>query len=234
MLEFVQGDARNPTGNLLVFSEAIGYNPVQPGGRYIVCNVVVSFVSASTNHFPVVIFPPTALNNEEELQAIMQLQNYYDVVRLEDFEVPAHRDENDYVKERLEDFNRCVMEYVELCRHSLEDRLPVVMEPVTDSSVDKAQAQEDLPDDEATTLDRLEDLIVHEQADRTEIRELIKHIEVRFPRYDIRNLERALARDSSAGQLPRLYIQKFRAIMDEKYEEAATLQSRIRQLERSI
>ena len=50
-----------------------------------------------------------------------------------------------------------------------------------------------------------------------------------LPHYDVHNFERIL--DRTHSELPKLYLQKFRAIYSEAYEEAAEIQSSIRQLE---
>ncbi|MEQ9363629.1 MAG: hypothetical protein RIF32_05270 [Leptospirales bacterium] len=284
MLEFQRGNADHPTGNLMVYCHVRGHNPVQPGGDLIVCNVVVSYVSASSNHFPVVIFPPTALPAYDDLEQLLQLSENYDLVQLEDFEIPGDQDEDSYVRGRLDVFNRYVMEYVELCREHIQEQIsrqsPSDLNPAREirelpdlrpeakrSDGESGSPEDDLRllggppassgggrseqprrgrgikvarfrGDEASALDFLEFWIDHQKADSDEtlenpdeLKRVIRFIASNYPRYDIHNFERILDRDQT--ELPKLYLQKFRAIYTEEYEQAAQIQSAIRRLEKS-
>lgn len=267
MLEFERGSAENPTGNLLCYCTVEGINPVQPGGDIIVCNVVVSYVSARSNHFPVVIFPPAALPARADLDILLALGDNYDLVRMEDFIVPPDVDEDDYIRDRLESFNRYVMEYVELCRdciqrdlraRALEFNIDPDAEPTFEFPAEARSAEladdiqerrrasrgrrgaarpEESLTDEASAIDGLEDLVENlsespdDEQKRTEMRRLIRFMKVHYPRYDVHNFERIMKDDARGGELPRLYVQKFRAIYDEAYEQAAQIQHQIQRLE---
>ncbi len=268
MLEFERGGAENPTGNLLCYCTVEGVNPVQPGGDIIVCNVVVSYVSARSNHFPVVIFPPAALPTRADLDILIELGDNYDLVRMEDFLVPPGVDEDEYIRERLESFNRYVMEYVELCRdriqrdlraRALEFNIDPDAEPTFEfpaesrgsEAVDEggerrrssrerraATKNEDPLTDEASAIDGLEDLVENlsaspdDEQKRIEMRRLIRFMKNHYPRYDVHNFERIMKNQAErSDELPRLYVQKFRAIYDEAYEQAAQIQHQIQRLE---
>lgn len=301
MLDFHRGNAHQPSGNLLVFCHVRGHNPVQPGGDLIVCNVVVSFVSARSNHFPVVIFPPTALESYGDLEELLELGDNYDLVQIEDFEIPPHQDEDEYVRERLDAFNRHVMDYVEMCREHIHSQIGDIIEPAL-PELPAPEQLDDLPDrssddtragldqdssgaseqrrpgtrgpagrgsstdtnrgsdasgrgrgsagrgpsgrgvniarfkgDEESALNYLESWVEQtgdprKTIDRPdELHEVIRFLKSNCPQYDMRNFERVLEHPHS--ELPKLYLQKFRAIHAEAYEEAATIQSDIRQLE---
>lgn len=236
MLSFQKGDSGHPGGNLLVYSHVRGENPVAPGARLLSCNVVVSFLSVQANHFPVVIFPPVGLESEDELDRLIALNPRYDVVQLEDFEVPAGADEGAYVKERLEELNACVMEYVELCRDfiaRLERNAATPPRIVRRADESGGPQAADQPVDEEQALERLEaclDRAPVEESSKPELEQLIRFIESRYPQYDVRNLWGAFGR--GAADLSRLYLQKFRAIHAERYEEAAAIQDAILRLER--
>ena len=225
MLNFVRGNAREPGGNLLVFCHVRGFNPVQPGGNIIVCNVVVSYASAGQKHFPVVVFPPSSLAGEQELEELFALNPHYDVVQIENFEIPSDSDENEYIKDRLDGFNRCVMEYVEVCRASIHGRVQRV----------RTEAGQPLLADEKSSLDALEQLLESQDRDgrRIELRRVLRHMEIHYPHYDVRNLERVVMSTGyeDPNDISRLYIKKFRAIEREAYEEAAHLHARIRSLD---
>ncbi|MCR9143310.1 MAG: hypothetical protein NXI24_13740 [bacterium] len=288
MLEFQRGNADHPTGNLMVYCHVHGHNPVQPGGDLIVCNVVVSYVSARSNHFPVVIFPPTALPAYDDLENLLELSDNYDLVQLEDFEIPGDQDEDSYVRERLDVFNRYVMEYVELCREHIQEQIgrqnPSDMnrpareirelpdlrpEQAARGDADGGSPEDDLRllggasqsgasrddasgeersrgrgrgikiarfrGDEASALDYLESWIDSTESVPAEmpdeLNRVIHFIASNYPRYDIHNFQRILNRGKP--DLPKLYLQKFRAIYTEEYEQAAEIQSTIRRLEKS-
>lgn len=296
MLEFQKGNSDHPTGNMLVYCHVRGHNPVEPGGDLIVCNVVVSYVSARSNHFPVVIFPPTSLPGYDDLELLLELGENYDLIQLEDFEIPDDQEEDAYVRERLDVFNRYVMEYVELCREHIQAEISRQSPPdqptqsqwireIPDlrsesdnrpdggdsSGLDSGLHEERAPGagssgtppapqrsggrfgrpggrsggikiarfrgDEASALDFLESWVdqapdLARAADRPdELNKVIRFIASNYPRYDIHNFERILNRAQT--ELPRLYLQKFRAIFTEEYEQAAQIQSTIRRLEKS-
>ena len=241
MLEFVRGNPESPTGNLIAYCNVHGDNPVEPEARYIACNVVVSFLGAEDRSFPVVIFPPVGVRDRSELKELLTRRKYYDIIRIEDYRLPPGHDENQYVKERLDAFNETVMEYVELCKDNIdarkEDRL-LEMELDPGNSLS----------DEERTLNRLEATIQASSVNTegstegssartmelprstsTELTEILRYIRKTYPRYDVHNLERSLK--LSNQRLNQLYLKKFRAIFHEKYEEAATLQHEIKNLE---
>ncbi len=237
MLEFIKGNLQSPTGNLIVFCNVNGFNPILPEGRYIVCHVVVSFVSAPANNFPVVVFPPASLIDGGDLQQVIDFHPYSDVVQLPDFELPGDVDEKEYMNKRLEEFNQSVIEYVELCRDGIQKNMkaPGVKKDMglIPLSYLRPLAEKIPPVDEKQSIDLLEKCIKNEED--TPVQTIILHFEKNFPKYDIKNLERILGLPGSGAQLlPALYIKKFRAIFEEKYEEAADLQSRIIILERTL
>jgi len=234
MLQFVKGNSSAPSGNLIVFCNVVGLNPLQPDGKYIVCHVVVSFVSASQNNFPVVVFPPTSLMDSMELQKIIDLHPYSDVVQLPDFEIPSGHDEKEYMNDRLEQFNQGVIEYVEICRNSIQDRMkekgdaPRLITLQTQSLPRPAQP----PRDEKSSLEMLEKVVKDESS--MDMDTIISHFQTNYPKYDIQNLVKILELKNSPPLLSGLYLKKFRAIFEENYEEAANLQNRIHILEKQL
>lgn len=255
MLEFVKGNAEEPTGNLIVYCYVNGRNPFHPGGKIILSNVVVSFLSARTNMFPVVVFPPVSLMTEDDLDQVLEINEFSDVMQLYDFEMPEGEEEGqNYVNERMSHFNQVVMEYVEYCRGYIgarirdDDFLPEPQEFEADFTLEapaaagpERQAEENalstLPDDEKSTLENLERLMGHAPRNQEDshFRNVVRHIEARYPKYDIRNFLRGLqVRQSVDAGLHSLYMKKFWAIYEENYEQAARIQGKINRLEKSL
>ena len=193
----------------------------------ILSNIVVSFVSAPNNSFPVVIFPPGPLFNREEFQKLLTLNQAYDVIRVPDFEIPEGTAEADYVKERLEHLNQCVLEYVELCRRRVDTLLERAPVPAEINDIDSVEPDEDgalrvLTDN----LDRAErGETIAEQDLRSALQVLYSH-----PQYDVERFEAAL-RQPETLPIARLYVQKYHAVREEEYEKAAGLKARIEELE---
>jgi len=211
MLDFAKGDALSPTGNLIVFCNVRGENPVDPGGSIIVSNVFVSFLSARKDTFPVVVFPPMSLESEDELDDLLCLNERADVLQVDDFEKPPDKSMEEYIEDRMQEFNMVVVDYVELCRSYIEKRekeLKIAPVELTEEAV-------------LARLDTIKDLR-HAQLDN-----YLTFLEANFSKYDAGNLRRALDSQPAGSYLARLYIKKFQAIYQENYEHAARLQKRI-------
>ncbi len=255
MLEFLKGNAEEPTGNLIVYCYVNGRNPFHPGGKIILSNVVVSFLSARTNMFPVVVFPPVSLMTDEDLDQVLEINEFSDVIQLYDFEMPDGEDPGqNYVNERMTHFNQIVMEYVEFCRGYISSRVrddfmaesreldaEFALEAPREEPA-TATALSTLPDEEKNALENLERLMGSSgprgeeelKADH-HFRSVVRLIEARYPKYDIRNFLRGLKVPQSADAgLHSLYMKKFWAIYEENYEQAARIQSKINRLEKSL
>lgn len=240
MLQFIRGNPEQPTGNLLAFCTVEGKNPIQPEARILIANAVVSFVSAFSGNFPVVLFPPGSLFDEEELQQLIELNDSYDVIELAEFKIPSDSDENTYIKERLENLNQQILEYVEMCHTHIESRFE---NQEGESYVSPARPQETAPVarlDEKSALDYLQYLLIESNAHfkinegeaRENIQIVLEYLEKRHPQYDVRNLKPILSRGTVDNRLPELYVRKFRAVFEEDYETAARLKDRIARMER--
>ncbi len=194
----------------------------------ILSNVVVSFVSAPNNSFPVVIFPPGPVFSRDEFQRLLSLNKTYDVIRIPDFEIPDGTTEDDYVKQRLEHLNQCVLEYVELCRRHVETLLE------KSASEEGEVVEVELPEpDEADALRVLEaNLIRAERGEDILEQELTSALRVLHtrPEYDVERFEAAF-RSPDTLPIARLYVQKYQAVKAEQYEQAAGLKARIQELE---
>lgn len=230
MLDFVKGDPQAPTGNLIAFCQVIGKNPLETEGTIIAIHVVVSNISARENSFPVVVFPPVSLRNEGELSRVIAFQDRCDVVRLDDFQIPSEDQEQDYMNERLEQFNDLVRDYVDLYQRHHEKRSPALKEDIkllTGPAQGKSETSEPTEGEEAT-LKRLQDLL-KTGAGPGDFSPVIRYIEKNFPQYDIQNFEKSIHQDQT--EIASLYIKKFFAIHEERYEAAALFQARILQME---
>ena len=261
MFDFVRGNPKKPCGNLLLYAHTKGHNSITSNAKFIVCNVVVSFISASDDHFPVVAFPPTILEKEEHLSALLSLNPEYDVVRLEDFAPPDCQEAKHYVRARIKNFNTVVGQYVGICREYFQTHLKennlgdlaLLSHKVSSKSSDKLENSGAFFLEESSCIDQLEQYIkVYETVPyktHVHFHKMMRMMEDKYPYYDVRNFARLLEANiessSSSNEkksakrlleksklhLATLYLRKFRAIQEEKYEEAAKLQSDIRIIE---
>ena len=247
MLELEEGNPEMPSGNLLAYSMVDGFNPIERGGKIIVCNVIISFIAARQNHFPVIIFAPISLKNRQELDEMIELKNDYDVYRLEDFSIPDGMKIEEYVKERVETFNEMVMQYLEMCRISIQSQSSISLREIDNENIMEEKREKEYTQDsysmdgEEKSLNLLQKYVDdrHLNSDRkvNNLRDLVQYFEDKYPKYDIRNLERVLLnRKESEGDiedLSQLYLEKYRAIYAEKYEKAQIIQNRIKTVEKN-
>lgn len=231
MLKFQRGSAEIPSGNLLVYCRVKGPNPFHPDASMIVSNVVVSFVSAAQNSFPVVIFPPGPVFHHGEFQKLLKLNDRYDVIRVPDFAKPDDTSEEDYVRERLEQLNKCVLEYVELCRKHVELLLGSESEAEGALFLEADTGGSGPNEDDAlrTLGDNLERAERGESIAERELGVALALLHS-HPHYDVERFERAL-RSPDTIPIARLYVQKYRAVRQEQYEEAAGIKARIEEME---
>jgi hypothetical protein len=228
MLDFVKGDSQAPTGNLIAFCRVIGKNPFESDGTIIAVHVVVSNISARENSFPVVVFPPVSLKSEKELSRVIGFQGRVDVIRLENFQIPSEDREQEYMNERLEQFNDIVRDYVDLYQRYHERVGPRVAEEIKllTGPTENVVTEEG----EEATLKKLQDLL-KVGAGPADFSPVIRYIEKNYPQYDISNFEKSIHQDRT--EIASLYIKKFFAIHEERYEAAALFQARIIQMESS-
>ncbi|HQI19791.1 MAG TPA: hypothetical protein PLW55_10630 [Leptospiraceae bacterium] len=226
MLEFYRGNSETPSGSLLFYCRVRGPNPFSPDAKLLVCHVVVSYLGVRNNNFPVVVFPPSALTSEEEFFELLDLDEDSDVVRLEDFEIPEGKPEADYMSERLERFNDRVYEYVEIYRKQLDrkrkkhgqQRLPLFPEqPLLIQAPDM---------DDAHAIATIEQAITDGLQSKESIQAAVEFLKHQHPQLDMINLESAVNQEDL--KLSALYLDKFKAILEEKYEDAARIQVQIR------
>ncbi|TGL21870.1 hypothetical protein EHQ46_08475 [Leptospira yanagawae] len=226
-MNFERGSKPNPTGNLIAYCHVFGENPIAPGGKIIASNVVVSFLKIGDN-YPVVTFPPVALPSKEELMKILSDNiHLYDVVQLPDFQMPENKEQaNQYIQERMEQFNSMVMRYVEFCKakekktqnQNLSDQLEQVSEPL------ETLANLSIEFRNTSGIAR--------EATRLKMERIVDYFHNNHPTLDIDNFKKALSVPGKVGdELVGLYIQKFNAIQIENYETASDLRKRILEIE---
>lgn len=219
-----RGDVYQPTGNLILYCYVIGENPFQPDCEIIASNVVVSFLKINDN-FPVVTFPPISFKKIEDLQkVIMNNGDLYDVVRLPDFEMPYGQDAgNQYIQERMDQYNNYVIRYVELCKNkdenpsqelqgkTVNDYLNAIVNVSVKYKNSKGLAKE---------------------AVKYKMDELLTNFSYTHPQYDLDNFRNALLNLGDKGdEIALLYVRKFNAISEEHYEEASAIHKKIQYLE---
>ena len=222
-MNFEKGSKEHPTGNLIVYSKVIGENPLEPGGKVLASNVVVSFLKTGEN-FPVVTFPPVSLSSWEELVKIISAHpEKYDIVKISDFYLPEGNEKsNDYIKQRMEQFNQLVMQYVDLCRKAENQA-----EPEKSGDVLSELARLSIEYTQSSGLAR--------EANRLKVYSFADSFYTSYPQIDVDNFKKALSYPGDNGeQLISLYIRKFEAIMKEDYEVASDLKKKIISLESMI
>ena len=221
---FEKGSKSNPAGNLIVYCNVNGENPLQPGGRIIASNVVVSFLKIGDN-FPVVTFPPVSLDSMDDLrQIISENGDLYDVIKLPDFDMPENKEKaNQYIQDRMENFNNLVMKYVDLCKNK-ERNPPSMTEGEGIRDYLDALAKLSLQFRKSSGLAR--------EAARMKVDKLVDNFAVRHPQYDLENYKRALSYPGQKGEeLAGLYLKKYTAISGEEYEKASVLKQQIQEME---
>lgn len=228
-MNFERGSKSNPTGNLIAYCHVFGENPIAPGGNIIASNVVVSFLKIGDN-FPVVTFPPVALSSKEELMKILsENMELYDVVQLPDFQMPDQKEMgNQYIQERMEQFNSMVMRYVEFCKskEKKQAKNSVVNHFETGSEPLEALANLSLEYRKTSGLAR--------EATRLKMDRIVDYFHNNLPQLDIDNFQKALTIPGKIGdELVGLYLQKFNAIQIENYETASDIRRRILEIESS-
>lgn len=228
---------------MLVYCRVKGKNPIHPAARVIVTNVVVSFVSAASNSFPVVIFPPGPIFSKKELQQLIGLNDSYDVIKIHTFEFPPEKKEENYIKERIEHLNKCVMEYVELCQQHLEGRLEkrINARLLLDPGITTIEEEKTVVDEKSALdfLDVWASAEVNEKKGKHERHQnqlvnVIQYLKKNSPQYDVEKFEKAIDLQGSDNKLIQLYIQKYKAVFDERYETAAEIKDQIDRLENSF
>lgn len=221
---FEKGSKNNPAGNLIVYCNVNGENPLQPGGRIIASNVVVSFLKIGDN-FPVVTFPPVSLDSMDELrQIISENGDLYDVIKLPDFDMPENKEKaNQYIQDRMENFNSLVMKYVDLCKNKERNSQAIIEGDGIRDYLD-ALAKLSLQFRKSSGLAR--------EAARMKVDKLVDNFAVRHPQYDLENYKRALSYPGQKGEeLAGLYLKKYTAISGEEYEKASVLKQQIQEME---
>jgi len=227
MLEFYRGSPDTPSGSLLFYCRVRGPNPFAADAKLLVCHVVVSYLGVRSNNFPVVVFPPSALESEQEFYDLLELDEDSDVVRLEDFEIPEGKAESEYMNDRLERFNDRVYEYVEMYRKQLDKKLRRLSGGGRDPLFPDQPLLIPGPTiDEAGAISIIEQCIRDGLQDKLSLTRAIDYLKTQHPQLDMVNLEAAVGQDDV--QLSSLYLDKFKAILAEKYEDAARIQVQIR------
>lgn len=228
---FEKGSKANPTGNLILYCNVIGENPVQPGGGVIASNVVVSFLRLGEN-YPVVTFPPVALPTVEDLRNMLASNmDAYDIIKLPDFDMPESQEAaNRYIQEQMDRFNQVVLRYVELCKK--RNAKPRLFNPDQLHSQGVEGYLEALAE---LSLEYRKTSGLAKEATQLKVDRLVEHFSSEHPQYDVDNFRKALHFPGNAGEeLIGLYLKKFNAISTENYEDAFMIKKQIEEIETSL
>jgi hypothetical protein len=223
MLE--KGSLSNPTGNLVVYARVIGENPFDPDCEYIASNVIISYLRQGDS-LPVVTFPPVSFPDLTALQNVLnRYSDTYDIIRLKDFIMPSEKEAiNEYLRERMDEFNQIIAKYVELCKNKEKNK-------------EKEKKYEEIYDFfkelvEYSVQYRSSTGLTKEIA-KAKVNSLAKEISNRYPAFDIDNYINVIYKYKGqiGDELATLYLKKFQAIHKEEYEKASQLKRQIQNLE---
>jgi len=226
MQPFIRGDQHAPTGVLVAFAEVRGQNPLDPDGKFIAVHVSVSALSAHISHYPVVVFPPSSFRSRHDLDQVVEFIGNVDLIELEPFDDSTGASEDEYLQSRMDDFNRIVQEYVDLFqkRYSVMAKEAGIDLTSYSSITEILGDGEDMPLDLRSSLNELENLL-EKKATIDQYRSVIGYIRSHHPELDVWNFEQLVR--SSKLEVAALYVKKFKAIAEERYEAAAFYQNRI-------
>lgn len=224
MLHFLEGrgNPSSPAGTLIAFAEVDGHNPISADARYLAVHIVVSSLAALRSHYPVVVFPPAAYRDRNQLDRMIDFSGRCDVLQLPVFCVPAGMSDEEYIQKRMDDLNQIVEDYVDLVQKSFAVLAQEQGWQIVPLELDFDDLDEDL--DLGSSLSRLERLIERKAAYES-YSPVIHYIKSHHPELDVWNFEQ-LVRNARLD-VAALYVQKFRAIAEERYEAAAFFQTRI-------
>ncbi len=225
MQPFVRGNQNAPCGVLVAFADVRGKNPIDPEGKILAVHISVSALSAHMSHYPVVVFPPTSFRDRSHLDRVLDFMGDVDVIELEPFQLPENSEEEDYFQVRMDELNHIVQDYVDLFQKrylSMAQEQGIEFLNL-DLEADPA-VEDEHPLDLRSSLNQLETLL-QKKADIDQYRSVIRYIRSHHPELDVWNFEQLIR--NSRHEIAELYIKKFRAIAEERYEAAAFYQNRI-------
>ena len=225
MQPFVRGNQNAPSGVLVAFAEVRGRNPIDPEGKILAVHISVSALSAHMSHYPVVVFPPTSFRDRTHLDRVLDFMDNVDVIELDPFQLPDDTEEEDYFQVRMDELNRIVQDHVDLFqkRYIAMAQEQGIEFLNFDLDMDLPE-EDDRPLDLRSSLNQLENLL-QKKADIDQYKSVIRYIRSHHPELDVWNFEQHVR--SSKHEIAELYIKKFRAIAEERYEAAAFYQNRI-------
>lgn len=231
-MKFEVGNPEEPTGNLVLYTNVLGQNPIEPGARIIAAHIVVSLI-ASPENIPAVTFPPLAFKEKDDLMAHLELIPAYDLYRMPDFQLPQEPDAaGDYINKRLDKVNDYVKEYVDICSTFMAE------------AGSKPRVRPPAPDNIPEALDYMEKLsrkvlntFKYGQSDNELLKkfeEYISEFENSHPEYPIYRLNRLVTNPTrEAEKLLHLNFEQYRAILFENYEKAEQIHRDIQAMEQS-
>ena len=219
-----KGNIEQPTGNLILYCDVIGENPLDLDSKIIASNVFVSFLNHD-NNLPAITFPPVPFKNGDEFERFLTMQKSFDLMRLQDFQFPPDAEKaQEYVNQRLQEVNDLVKQYVEHCASYLKAYVEKVpLKPSEKSDVI----------DQLNYLEKLSNRLRKnfDESLFSNLTDFWRNFVDRNPQYPLHNLlQHIQGQGPSADKLVNLFFAQSRAIYYEQYEEADQLQSEISRL----
>ena len=227
-MNFDVGDKSNPTGNLIIYCEVVGQNPVKADCKIISSNIFVSFLNIGEN-LPAITFPPVAYETFAGFKTHLKVIEKYDLIKIPLFQFPDHADKaQKYINQRLQEVNEIVKDYVYICAKFAKSFFKNLTEEPDEDSTDLEK------------LDYLEKMTLNYLADSSSSLNDEKYIDFgslfnsfigNKPQYPLHSLMNFVQlADSRVPKLVSLLFRQSKAIYHENYEEAKTLQPAIEEL----
>jgi hypothetical protein len=253
-MKFEIGDSRKPRGNLIIYCNVVGDNPIEIDCKIIAANVFVSYLTQNDT-LPVVTFPPVPVKDKFTLINKYKGFQGFDLCRLDDFIFPENQEKTqEYIKKRLQDFHQIINDYVELCSQFLI-RIDKRFEKLRNKELplDSAKKVKTDKSDISVTWNVLDGIRYFETMTYNFRKSMDKGMSpwnqqkyqvftqdwqnfVREnPQYDDQNLMKFIKiPGQTASEILNLYFEKFKAIYFENYEEANEIKVKIDRLKETI
>jgi len=210
-LNFELGDQLSPQGRAFIYWEIITIEDKQEIIRFVVANFIVSPIPFE-NKSVVATFPPILYNNKKEFSDLARKGNL-DLIKMGAMKISADFfNFQDFFKKQMKLFNQLIKDYSGYYQAFLQE----------DKEIKILNEKESI-----NLISKLSNKII-KTADRTIINKILREIrkignQINTPhiKYDIEDFLFILDKEENhIEEIAKLYIEKFRAIYYEEYEDA--------------
>lgn len=210
-INFEQGDQLSPQGRAFIYWEITTIEEEQEITRFVVANFIVSPIPVEGKSV-VATFPPTLYTNKQEFSDLARKGNL-DLINMGLIKISTESfNFQDFFKKQMKLFNKLVKNYSKYYQTFLQEN----------SNSEKLDEKESI-----NLISQLSNQII-ETVDRTVINKILREIrkignQINTPhiKYDIEDFLFILDKEENhIEEIAQLYIEKFKAIYYEEYEDA--------------